>query len=304
MLGHKVAQTLAQDPQKRFRVAGTVRGSAEPYRRPALEAVFAGVELLGGVSAEDFDSVVAAIEGARPQAVVNAVGVIKQDPTAQDPVTTIQVNALFPHQLARLTAGTGARLIHVSTDCVFSGRKGSYEETDAPDAEDLYGRSKLLGEVASAGALTLRTSLIGRELAGSRSLIEWFLGQRGGRVKGFTQAIFSGFTTLAFSHLVARILLHHRDLSGLWQVSAPAIDKHSLLLRLREAYDVAVEIEPAELPELDRSLVSRRFQEATGEELPGWDEMMQGLADDPTPYDEIRGSGDQTTPREGGLRDR
>src|SRR5207253_2340396 len=155
-----------------------------------------------------------------------------------DPVVCLSINSLFPHRLARLCHAAKARLIHVSTDCVFSGRKGNYTEADQPDAEDLYGRSKLLGEVQGPGCLTLRTSIIGRELDTRQGLVEWFLSNQGRKVKGYRRAIFSGLTTDALSELIGRIILNHPDLEGLWHVASAPINKFELISLVRDVFKV------------------------------------------------------------------
>jgi dTDP-4-dehydrorhamnose reductase len=208
---------------------------------------------------------------------VNAVGIVKQRIEAQDPVASIETNALFPHRLARLCTTTRARLVHFSTDCVFSGRVGRYRETDSPDPEDLYGRTKLLGEVGPPH-LTLRSSLIGLEAGGRQGLVEWFLASRGS-VQGYRRAIFSGLTTLEMSRLVARLLDRHAGLEGLWHVASEPIDKYTLLGRLARALDRRdVTIEPVDEPICDRSLCGDAFAETTGYRAPSWDAMLAELA--------------------------
>ena len=281
MLGHKLWQTLAP----RFDARVTFRGAASRYARTGL---FDPARSIGGVSAQDFDSLARAFAAARPEAVVNCIGVVKQDPAAKDPLTSIAVNALFPHRLAQLCRAAGARLIHLSTDCVFSGRRGDYTERDAPDAEDLYGRTKLLGEVDYENCLTLRTSMIGRELAGSHGLVEWFLAQRGGRVRGFRRAVFSGFTTGALADIIAWLIAEHTGLRGVWNVAAAPINKFDLLTLVKQVYGLEVEIEPDEAFVCDRSLDGGRLRAETGFAPPAWPEMIERMRDDATPYDELR----------------
>ena len=183
---------------------------------------------------------------------------------------------------------TGARVIHLSTDCVFSGRKGHYSETDSPDGEDLYGRTKLLGEVAVEGCLTIRTSMIGRELAGQHGLLEWFLSNDGGHVRGFRRAVFSGFTTNVLSELICDVIAEHRSLSGMWHVAAEPINKFDLLHLIRDAYGLSVDIEPDDSMVCDRSLDGSRFRAATGFVAPSWDAMIGSMAADGTPYADLR----------------
>src|SRR5438132_2063700 len=178
MLGHKVAQVCGEQ----FETWLTVRSSA------ARLSGIAGIDprrIVGGVDVNAFDSVTRAIAEVRPAAIVNCIGIVKQLAEAHDPIASTTVNSLFPHRVALLAETVGTRLIHLSTDCVFSGDRGMYREEDFPDARDLYGRTKLIGEVVSGRTLTLRTSMIGRALSGCSGLVEWFLSQRDGRVRGF-----------------------------------------------------------------------------------------------------------------------
>jgi len=188
MLGHKLWQTFTS----RFDTYTTFRGSVDDYGALGL---FDPIRSFGGVSVQDFASVERVLAENRPEVVVNCIGVVKQDAAAKDPLISIEVNSLFPHRLARACAEIGSRLIHLSTDCVFSGQRGNYSVSDPADATDLYGRTKLLGEVNAGHCLTLRTSMIGRELCGSHGLVEWFLSQQGKVVRGYKKAVFSGFTT-------------------------------------------------------------------------------------------------------------
>ena len=219
---------------------------------------------------------------------INCVGVIKQLKEASDPVLTITLNSLLPHRLAALCAGLGARLVHPSTDCVFSGRKGGYTEDDPPDPDDLYGRSKLLGEVDRPDCLTIRTSIFGRDFLKQDALLEWFLSNRGGRVRGYRNAIYSGFPTQVLARIIADLLADQPALGGLVQIASLPITKYDLLTRLKDAMDLDIEIEPFDDAPCDRSLSAARFVRATGYRIPAWDEMVAELAADPTPYDAWR----------------
>jgi len=283
MLGHKLWQTLAG----RFDAYATFR------RRPAVYARFEIFDLaraVENVSAQDFDSVVRAVAKVQPEVVINCVGVVKQDAAAKDPLTSIYINSLFPHRLAEVCRAANVRLIHLSTDCVFSGKRGSYAESDPSDAEDLYGKSKFLGEVAGEGCLTLRTSMIGRELAGSQGLLEWFLSQQGKSVRGFRHAIFSGFTTQALAEIIAWIIEEHAELQGVWHVAAEPISKFDLLTLIKDTAGLKVEIEADDTFSCDRSLNAERFRQATGFVPPSWSDMISRLFQDTTPYSEIRRS--------------
>ena len=279
MLGHKLAQGLSAT----LDTWATIRGSGAAYAR---YGILPEDRLITGVDVLNLDSIVETMARVRPDAVVNCIGIIKQLATAHDPVLSLSVNSLLPHRLQRLCVAAGARLIHISTDCVFRGDKGMYTEDDPSDALDLYGRTKFLGETSGPGALTIRTSIIGREIATRSGLVEWFLAQRGGRIEGYRHAIFSGFTTQEITRIVRRVLTEFPDLHGTLQASSEPISKYDLLLLLKRAYGVDVEIEPSDRFRLDRSLDSSRFRQRTSFVPPAWPAMVQELAGDPTPYDQ------------------
>jgi dTDP-4-dehydrorhamnose reductase len=239
---------------------------------------------IAGVDAIDFDSVARAIADVKPDVVINCIGIIKQLKVAKDPIVSLSINSLYPHRLAILCRAAGARMIHISTDCVFSGRKGLYTEDDVSDAEDLYGRTKFLGEVAGPGCLTLRTSIIGRELHSASGLIDWFLSNRGGKIRGFRKAIYTGFTTQALATIVADVIHRHPELSGVWQVSSEPISKFDLLTLVNEVYHAGIEIEPDDTFKCDRSLNSARFRAAVNFRPPSWPEMISEMHCDPLPY--------------------
>lgn len=284
MLGHKVFQAALS---RGFDVACTV---SRPREDPLIRRVglFHQGRVIAGVDAMDFPRLRALLVAERPDVVVNCIGVIKQRDAARAPIPSITLNALLPHKLAEWAGGWGGRLIHFSTDCVFSGKTGGYTEDSPSDAEDLYGKSKYLGEVASGNALTLRTSIIGRELSHFRSLLEWFLSQKGQRVRGFTRVIYSGVTTNHLAELVCGIAAGRPGLSGLYQVAAPPISKHDLLRMIREAYRLDVEIVPDDAEVSDRSMSGEAFLRATGCEAPDWPGLINRLAEDPTPYGDWR----------------
>lgn len=280
MLGHKLLQIF----EPRFETYATFHRSSAVQTHPAI----AESRIVKPVSAENFDTVEKAFQIAQPQVVVNCVGIIKQNQAAKDPVASITVNSLLPHRLALLSEKHGARLIHLSTDCVFSGSKGSYSEAETPDARDLYGRSKLLGEVDDLNCLTIRTSMIGRELQRSDGLLEWFISQKGKSVRGFKRALFSGFTTNALAEVLTEVISKHANVSGLRHVAAEAINKYDLLSLINKVYGLGIEIEPDESFVCDRSLDGSRFLGETGITAPSWPEMIARMHADDTPYDDLR----------------
>lgn len=266
MLGHVAVQVLADS----FEVVASVRDldTARRHSLPARLVAFSAGD-------DDLDEL---LEHVSPDAVLNAIGLVKQLPAGQSPLSAIRLNALFPHELGAACAAIGARLVHVSSDCVFSGElpaPARYREDDVPDARDVYGRSKLLGELLEPPGLTLRTSIIGPELGSANGLLEWFASQRGEQVLGFANARFSGFTTHELARIVGLVLREHPDLSGLWHVAADAIDKYHLLLGLREVLGLRCEVVPRAEPVVNRALDATRFERATGYRAPPWDEMLE-----------------------------
>lgn len=281
LLGHALCRAAAG----RIETFATVRGDAVPA---AARPFFAGVEIVPRVTVEDPASVTRAFDVAAPDAVVNAIGQVKPLGQAVDVEAFVRTNALFPHELARRCRARGARLVHVSTDCVFSGRRGGYAERDEPDAGDLYGLSKRLGEIVGPDVLTIRTSMIGRELAGSRGLVEWLLAQPDGPVPGYRRAVFSGLTTAVLAGWIVRVVREHAGLAGLRHVAAEPITKLDLLRRLSSAFGRSVRLEPVDEPVIDRSLDGRRFAAETGLVAPSWDEMIDVLRRDADLYEPIR----------------
>jgi dTDP-4-dehydrorhamnose reductase len=281
MLGHKLFQRLRKSIPETY---CTIRGSIGD---PHLEHVdlFQSGAVLDHFDVADFLAVERFLAHEKPEVVINCIGVVKQRAAAQEHVPSIEINALLPHRLASACERWGGRLIHFSTDCVFSGRRGNYQESDFSDAEDLYGRTKFLGEVATGNALTLRTSIIGRELAHRKSLLEWLLQQNHKRVPGYIHAMFSGITTNCLARVVECLLEDHPSLTGLYQVASPAISKFDLLCLLREAYQLDVEIYPGPDFFCDRSMKGDKFAQATGFSCPPWPELVAELANDDTPYE-------------------
>jgi len=278
MLGHRLWQEL----RRRGETYVTLR---RPFSDYAGLGLFEEARSIDRFDACDEEAVARAYERSRPQVVFNAIAVLKQRPEGGDPVAHLKLNALLPHLLARRCAAAQARLIHISTDGVFSGRRGSYTEADTPDAEDLYGRSKLLGEVEGPGTLTFRTCIVGRELASQHGLLEWFLSQRGRRVRGYSHALFNGFATPALASILADIAYQHPSLEGLWHLSGQAISKLELLRLANRIYGVGAEIEADGELRCDRTLDSSRLRARIAYAAEPWDVTLEALRADPLPYD-------------------
>lgn len=255
-----------------------VYASARDYGSLGNIASVLNCKMIAGVDAENPFDLQRVFDLAQPDLVLNCVGVVKQLDEADDALVSIPLNSLLPHRLAELCVDAGSRLIHFSTDCVFSGKKGCYLESDIPDATDLYGRSKLLGEVDYENAITLRTSLIGHELRGARSLVNWFLAQEGS-VRGFTRAIFSGLPTVEIARFIEQYVLPNSELHGVYHLSAEPISKHDLLSIVKHVYGKQIEIIPDDSFVIDRSLDSTHLRQVTGFKPKSWPELVQAMHD-------------------------
>lgn len=271
MLGQAVFRVFGRDAE--HEVWGTLRSASALRHFPAD----CQSRLIPGIDVLDQDALTPVLARVRPDVVINCVGLIKQLADAKDPLTALPINAMLPHRLARLCTLVGARLIHVSTDCVFSGRKGGYLESDISDAEDLYGKSKYIGELHDlSNAITLRTSIIGHELGSNYALVDWFLSQQGS-VKGFSKAIFSGLPTVELARVMKDYVLPHPQLSGLYHVAADAVNKLDLLQIVANVYGHPIEIRPDDALVIDRSLNGQLFREATGYTAEPWPVLIQRM---------------------------
>lgn len=268
MIGSTVLRVLSE--KNDWEVFGSVRDGSVKRFFPAS----VGERLIAGIDVEYQDSLVKVLDQIRPDVVVNCAGLTKHKPEADDPLVSIPINTLMPHRLAGLCKLIGARLIHISTDCVFSGEKGSYVEDDFADARDVYGKSKALGELHYPHTITLRTSTIGHELQSQYGLLDWFLSQEN-RCKGYTRAVFSGLPTVVFAQVIRDVVIPNLGLSGLYHVAATPINKFELLKLIADVYGKNIEIAPDDKFAIDRSLNAARFREATGYVAPEWRELIK-----------------------------
>lgn len=266
-----------------FRVIGEradweVFGAARSTRLAHFFSPALAARLITGIDVENRDALIRLYGGVKPDLVVNCIGLTKHHAEANTPLLATSVNALLPHRLADLCSVGGARLIHVSTDCVFSGVKGYYAEGDPADATDFYGKTKFIGEVSAPHTVTLRTSTIGHELQSAYGLLEWFLAQND-RCKGFGRAIFSGLPSVVFAQVVRDIVIPRPELSGIFHVGAEPISKYELLTLIARVYGKSIAIENDESFVMDRSMNVQRLRDATGYVAPAWPELITRMHD-------------------------
>lgn len=277
MLGHKAWQILSSSYDSYV----TVRGCFSDYEH---YGIFERERTIENIDISKTEVIQSVINKFNPKVIINCIGFVKQLSEDYQQLKSIEINALFPHKLAQICEGKDIRIIHISTDCVFSGRKGYYKEDDLVDADDLYGRTKFLGEVSYGNVLTIRTSMIGHEFNSKNGLLEWFLSQQNMRVKGYMKAIFSGFTTKVLCEIIRDIVSKYKDLRGIYHVASDPIDKYTLLSLIREVYKIDIEIEPYDKFVCDRSLDSTRFRSLTGFQPPSWREMVIDMYNDSEMY--------------------
>lgn len=265
LLGHTVFQTLNQS--KDFEVIGTVRSEDQK----SAFGISIQSQLLGGIDVANESILTEVFEKVKPDQVINCIGYTKHQP--YDSMAHMALNSVLPHRLLDLSNQFNSRLIHISTDCVFSGRRGNYQESDIPDADDVYGRSKILGEVFDSNSITLRTSIIGHELLTNYSLLNWFLAQNDS-CEGYRNAIFSGLPTVIFSEIIRDLVIPNAQLTGLFHVSASPINKFDLLTLIAKIYRKKILIKPNDEIKIDRSLNSKKFKDATGFNPPPWENLI------------------------------
>ena len=270
MLGNAMVRVLNEKTD--WHIYGTIR--SESSKRFFSSSI--ADRLLSGIDVEKNDSLLQAFIRVRPDVVINCVGLIKQLAQAEDSIDAITINSLLPQRLAKLCELSDARLIHISTDCIFSGNKGNYLESDESDAIDLYGKSKYLGELSDKHTITLRTSIIGHELQSNHGLINWFLSQKK-QCYGYSSAIFSGFPTVVLAKIIRDVVIPNKELFGVYHVASQPISKYKLLMLVSEVYEKTIEIKPSNKVVVDRSLNAERFTNKTGYVSPCWSELVQEM---------------------------
>ncbi|MDD5131477.1 MAG: SDR family oxidoreductase [bacterium] len=271
MLGHCLfTQYLRNDKLDVYATALSIRPEEKWFESRYKK------RLVVGVDAEDFTAITHILEDIKPDIVINCIAFIRQSQIESYPLATITVNAQFPHRLALACQKTGARLIQISSDVVFDGKKGMYVEQDKKNISDFYGMTKFLGEVSYPNCVTIRTSIIGHELLEKVGLVEWFLGQKE-KVRGYTNVIYSGLPTVELARVIIDYILPHKELSGVYHVSSAPIAKYDLLRLIAAQYGKQIEIEPYAGVMSDRSLDSSQFRSLTGYNPPSWEELVNRM---------------------------
>lgn len=282
LIGHKLFQELIPD----FEVFGTLHKSKNFYGNISL---FSKPNIIENVNVVEFEILKGILRATNPDVIINCVGITKRKDEINDPFTALTINSVFPHQLANWAKDNGKKILHFSTDCVFDGKVGNYNESSLTTAEDIYGRTKALGDIKYSHTLTIRSSFIGQELFGKTELLEWFLSQKGKKILGFRNTFYSGVSTMVMARVVRDIILNYSNLSGLYHLApVKPISKYDLLCIAKEAYDIDVDIIPEDdhvhFPTLDGSKLRSKIDL----KIPSWQEMMLELSSDKAYYLNLR----------------
>ena len=271
MLGHQLYQHLSSRFPDTY---ATIRQSCSNYK---LGKLINSGRIIESVDVTEFPVLTGIMKCVRPDVILNCIGVTKRRKEANEAIHAVTLNSLLPHMLAEWGRKNSSKVINFSTDCVFDGKAGNYDDDSATNAVDLYGKTKAIGEIQGENALTLRSSFIGTELDGGTELLEWFIAQTG-TVKGFKNAIYSGLTTLELSRVIEKILVQHPGAIGVYNVSSDPISKYELLVLIRDKMHLNIEVIPDENMRCDRSLNSSRFRQEFNYVPPSWKAMVDELA--------------------------
>lgn len=271
MLGHALCDALIE--RKEYEVYSFGRRTLKEFGLNSHEKI---KEFILDVNSEWENEFINIINNVRPDFIINCIGVVKQLVFENELQNSININSIFVQKLDKIVNNSErTNLIHLSTDCVFSGNKGSYIENDIVDPVDIYGITKALGEIKnSKRTLTIRTSIIGREIDRKIGLLEWLLSQNDNVIKGYDKFIFSGLTTYSLSNVIIDTILEN-FIPGLMHISSEPISKYDLLNKIKSEFKLAVKINKSNEPICDRSLDSTYFKNLYNYRILSWDEMIK-----------------------------
>jgi len=213
----------------------------------------------------------------KPNLIINCVGIIKQKISKTNEKNIFYINSIFPHELYKISNIIKARLIHFSTDCVFDGKKGNYDDKNETNANDIYGFSKALGELSYDNSITLRTSIIGHELSSKKSLLDWFLHLNKKNCYGYTKAYFSGLPTIEIFNFIQKFLLKKKKISGIYNLSSSRISKYNLLKKISKVYSKNINIIKNNKLKIDRSLNSKKLKKLVDYKCPPWNILIKNM---------------------------
>ena len=278
LIGHKLLQKLSND----FEVVASLHKMKAHYNNLSL---FKGKNIIEGIDARNFTLIKDLLNDFQPDIILNCIGITKRKENISDLMFSIELNSLLPHKLAAWARENNKKVIHFSTDCVFDGKHGNYNEESLTTAIDNYGKTKSLGEIIDNHNLTIRSSFIGQELFGKTELLDWFLLNEGKKIKGYTKTLYSGVSTIFMSKIVKKIILSYPKLSGLFQLAPNfPISKYDLLCIARDVYNIDIEIIPDHNIIHKPTLNGSKLRKMIDINVPNWSDMMKELADEKNFY--------------------
>ena len=274
MLGHVLCRSLFNDPH--FDVhATTILSEPGMYwftKKLSSRIIF-------NLNADRFDNLLPVFHSIKPDIIINCIAIIKPVDILKNPISSINLNTLLPHKLAEISKINGTRIIQISSDIVFDGKKGTYNENDQVNISDRYGMSKYLGEIDGPNCFTIRTSIIGHELNKKTNLLEWFLSQSQ-QVEGYTKAIYSGLPTIELSNVIIKYIIPNKSIHGIYHISSDPISKFDLLKLIASRYQLQINVEPNDKVTVDRSLNSNAFRSISGYAPKAWPELINSMYED------------------------
>jgi len=269
MIGHKIAQSLSQD----YEVIGSTRKDVNHQKIGLNNCLLYKKDFIIDDQNVFFNKI-------SPDVIINCIGITTRRGISRNMSNTDFINSRFPHKISEWVSIKNRRLIHFSTDCVFSGKKGDYLDDDKPDANDIYGMSKAKGEIDNNSSLTLRCSMIGREIYNHTELFEWLYSMKNKDIEGYANVIYSGVTTFWMGDVIKKILKNNISLSGIYNISSEPISKYHLLLKLSDAFKLNVNVSANLNIKSNKVLNSKKFAEITGIIPPNWDDLIPYFKND------------------------
>ena len=287
MLGHQMWRRVNEWAKgSSHQVFGTVRKSKDHYQALGLPNT---QNLFDGVDVGEFKKLDALLNQIKPSIVINCAGITLRKKDLSDIEKCYQLNGMLPQFVGQWCNTHDAKLFHFSTDCVYDGKKGSsYLESDMPSAFDHYGQSKYLGEASTGNSLTMRLSIVGRELENKTELVEWILSQKDKHAKGYNAVKYSGLTTAYVAREVIRVIEKYPEISGLYHVSSEPISKYEIMEKINAKFDLNIKIEKNNEIVSNKALDCSRYEKATGFQKPSWDQMIDDLFADREFYENLK----------------
>jgi dTDP-4-dehydrorhamnose reductase len=281
MIGHKMYQVISK------KYPNTWVLFKKKYDSVQNNLLFKKDFVIDDFDVSDFSKLIQLLNHLKVDIIINAIGLTIRRNVYDIHSKSILINSVLPHILNEWVISNNKRLIHFSTDCVFSGKDGFYTEDSFVDSIDFYGRTKGLGEIISSNTLTLRSSMIGLELENKTELLEWFLSNKNGVVQGYNRAIYSGITTNCMANFVEKIIEHYPNINGLYNVSSEKITKFDLLNLFNDYFQTNINIVPNNLYVTNKVLNSDKFYKITGFKKPDWENLIKDLVNDSKEHKQI-----------------